>query len=60
MSYSKTIIVGHLGQDPKIHEFANGGGKVCNFSVATSRKWKDQQGQLQERTTCHNVKVFGK
>ncbi|MEO9666079.1 single-stranded DNA-binding protein, partial [Parasphingorhabdus sp.] len=39
---NKVIIVGNLGKDPEARTFSNG-GKVCNFSVATSESWKDKQ-----------------
>ena len=40
-SVNKVIIVGNLGSDPEVRTFPNG-GKVCEFSVATSEKWKDK------------------
>ena len=37
----------------------NNGGKVCNFSIATSESWKDKQtGERKEKTDWHNVAVF--
>lgn len=56
---NKAIIIGNLGADPKV-EFTPGGQAVCKFPVATSRKWTDGQGQKQEKTTWHNVVVWGK
>ena len=50
---NKAIIVGNLGRDP---EKFNGG---CRLAVATSERWKDKQGQQQERTEWHRVTVFG-
>lgn len=56
---NKAIIVGHLGRDPEIRSLP-GGDPVASFSVATSRKWKDRDGQRQEQTEWHNVVCFGK
>ena len=54
---NKVIIVGNLGQDPEVRYMPNGNA-VANFSVATSESWKDQQGQLQERTEWHRISVY--
>ena len=49
-SVNKVILIGNLGKDPEIRTFQNG-GKVCNFSIATSENWKDRNtGERQERT----------
>lgn len=52
------ILIGRVGKDPEIKSFQNG-GKVANFSLATSEKWKDKNsGEKKERTEWHNVAVF--
>ena len=57
-SVNKVILVGNLGRDPEIRTFQNG-GKVCNFSIATSENWKDRTtGERQERTQWHNIAIF--
>jgi single-strand DNA-binding protein len=56
---NKVILVGNLGKDPEVR-FTPSGQAVAKFSVATTEKWKDQQGQLQERTEWHNIVVWGK
>ena len=56
--YSKTVIVGHLGRDPEMR-FTSGGQSVTSFSVATDRRWTDQSGQTQERTTWFRVTAWG-
>ena len=57
-SVNKVILVGNLGRDPEVRTFQNG-GKVCNFSLATSESWKDRNsGERQERTEWHNVAIF--
>ena len=57
--YNKTIIVGHLGRDPEMR-FTSGGQSVTSFSVATDRRWTDQSGQTQEKTTWFRVTAWGK
>ncbi|MBI1817721.1 MAG: single-stranded DNA-binding protein [Deltaproteobacteria bacterium] len=56
---NKVIIVGNLGRDPEVR-FTPSGRAMCKFSVATTEKWTDQQGQKQERTEWHNIVVWGK
>lgn len=61
MSVNKVILLGHIGQDPKINE-SNKGTKICSFSLATSeRAFKTASGvEVPERTEWHNVVMFGK
>src|SRR5690606_26707219 len=56
---NKAIILGNLGKDPEVR-FTNSGQAVCQFSVATSERWLDSDGNKQERTEWHNVVVWGK
>jgi single-strand DNA-binding protein len=57
-SLNKVMLIGNLGKDPEVRTFQNG-GKVCNFSLATSESWKDRtSGEKQERTEWHNVAIF--
>ena len=57
-SVSKTILVGRLGKDPETRTFQNG-GKVVNFSLATSENWRDNaSGERKERTEWHNIAIF--
>lgn len=59
MNYNKIVIVGRLGQDPELKALTSG-DKVCTFSVATSRRWNDKNGDLQEETEWHNVVFWNK
>ncbi len=54
---NKVILVGNVGQDPEVRYMPNGNA-VANLSVATSESWKDQQGQMQERTEWHRVTMY--
>ncbi|GAB3027251.1 single-stranded DNA-binding protein [Bowmanella dokdonensis] len=56
---NKVILVGNLGQDPEVRYTANGKA-VASLNLATSESWKDQSGQIQERTEWHRVSLFGK
>ena len=59
MAYSinKITLLGNVGQDPKITSFANG-GKVANFSLATTESWKDKAtGEKKSKTEWHNIVV---
>ena len=59
-SMQKLQLIGHLGGDPEVR-YTPSGAAVCNFSVATSEKWKDKQtGEMQERTEWHKCEVWGK
>ena len=56
---NKVFLVGRLGKDPEIKSF-NNGGRIANFSVATSETWKDKNtGEKQERTEWTNITVQG-
>ncbi len=55
---NKVILIGNLGRDPEVRTFDKG-GKVCNFSVATSESWKDKQtGERKEKTEWHNISIY--
>lgn len=57
-SVNKAIIVGNIGKDPVVRNFAN--GKVVQFSVATSKKYRDASGEMKEETSWHNIRIAGK
>lgn len=54
---NKAILVGTLGKDPMIGKSKNG-TEYANFSLATSKKWKDRDGNKQEDTQWHNISCF--
>lgn len=54
---NKVILVGNLGNDPEVRYMPNGNA-VANLSLATSESWKDQQGQMQERTEWHKLTMY--
>ena len=58
-SLNKIHLIGRLGNDPKTHIF-NNGNKKTTISIATSEKWKDKDGNPQEKTQWHNVGFYNK
>jgi len=55
--YQRTIVVGHLGRDPEMR-YTPDGTPVTSFSVATTRKWTNAEGQQQEKTTWFRVTAW--
>jgi single-strand DNA-binding protein len=54
------IISGRLGQDPEV-KYTPSGQAVVNFSVATSRSWKDKDtGEKVEKTEWTPVVFWGR
>ena len=58
-SLNKVQLIGHLGKDPEL-KYTPSGVAVANFSIATNESWKDQEGNLQERTEWHNIVAWRK
>lgn len=54
---NKVILVGNLGADPEIR-YTTSGTAVATLSLATNRKWKDRDGNLQDETEWHRVIVW--
>jgi single-strand DNA-binding protein len=59
MYLNKAILIGNLTRDPELRSLPSG-VKVCTFSLATNRVWKDKNGARQESADYHNVVVFGR
>jgi single-strand DNA-binding protein len=56
-SVNKVILVGNLGKDPEV-KYTPGGMPVAKFSLATNERFKDKEGQWQDRTEWHNIVAF--
>lgn len=56
---NKVILLGRLGKDPEV-KITDGGLTICNFSIATSKEWKDDSGEKKEKTEWHNIVCFKK
>ena len=54
----KTTLIGNIGSNPELRD-ANG-TPVCSFSVATTERWKDGQGNKQEKTEWHKIVAWKK
>tara|TARA_R100000963_G_scaffold33635_1_gene26107 strand:- start:2143 stop:2541 length:399 start_codon:yes stop_codon:yes gene_type:complete len=54
---NKVMLIGNLGRDPETR-YTNSGSAVANFSIATTDRWTDRQGERQERTEWHDIVVF--
>lgn len=59
MYLNKIILIGNLTRDPELKSIPSG-IKVCSFSLATNRAWKDKNGARQESTDYHNIVAFGR
>jgi single-strand DNA-binding protein len=53
-SINKVILIGNLGKDPEV-KYTPSGLPVAKFSLATGERYKDKDGQWQERTEWHNI-----
>lgn len=58
-SLNKVMLIGNLGKDPELR-YTTGGVAVASFTIATNESWKDQDGNLQERTEWHNIVAWRK
>jgi single-strand DNA-binding protein len=57
--YQRTIVVGHLGRDPEMR-YTPTGVPVTSFSIATTRRWTNANGEQQEKTTWFRVTCWRK
>lgn len=57
MSINKIILIGLLGKAPEFKKL-NNGKNIANFSLATSKTWKDSEGNKKQDTTWHNIICF--
>jgi len=61
MAYlNKCMLIGNLGKDPEIRVNQITGKKVVKFSLATSKRYRDNNGEQKELTEWHTVVGFGK
>jgi single-strand DNA-binding protein len=58
-SLNKVLLIGNLGKDPEL-SYTPSGVAVAKFSIATGERWKDQDGNIQERTEWHNIVAWRK
>ena len=58
-SLNKVQLIGNLGKDPEL-SYTPSGIAVAKFSIATNERWKDNEGNFQERTEWHNIIAWRK
>ena len=56
-SVNKVILLGNLGKDPEV-KYTPQGTAVAKITVATNERFKDKEGQWQDRTEWHNVVLW--
>ena len=56
-SVNKVILIGNLGKDPEM-KYTAGGMPVAHFTLATNERFKDKEGNWQDRTEWHNLVAF--
>lgn len=56
---NKVILVGNLGRDPEL-KYTAGGQAVATLNLATSRRFKDRDGNQQEQTEWHRIVAWGR
>ena len=56
---NKAMVIGNLGSDPEVR-YTQNETPVATFSVASTERWKDSDGNKQERTEWHRVVAWGK
>jgi len=59
MYINKVMVYGNLGRDPELKSLPSG-VQVASFSLATTRVYKDKDGNKKEQTDWHNIVVFGR
>ncbi|MCL4542544.1 MAG: single-stranded DNA-binding protein [Deltaproteobacteria bacterium] len=58
-SLNKVLLIGNLGKDPELR-YTPDGLAILSFPIATTEYFNDKSGSKTERTTWHNIVVFGK
>jgi single-strand DNA-binding protein len=58
-SVNKVILIGNLGKDPEV-KYTPQGTAVAKFTLATNERFKDKQGEWQDRTEWHNITCWAR
>ncbi|WP_298268897.1 single-stranded DNA-binding protein [Geobacter sp.] len=58
-SLNKVMLIGNLGKDPEVR-YTPAGTAVASFSLATSERFKNKNGEWEEKTEWHNVVLWGR
>lgn len=59
MYVNKVMLYGNLGRDPELKALPSG-SQVASFSMATTRNYKDKDGNKKDQTDWHNIVLFGR
>ena len=57
MSLNKAMLIGNVGKDPEVRylDGSNGQAKVATFTLATTERYRDRNGEVRENTEWHNI-----
>lgn len=55
---NKVMLIGNLGADPEIR-YTPAGDPIATLRLATTRRWKDKNGERKDETEWHRVTLFG-
>jgi len=60
MSLNKVLLIGNVGRDPEVRYLEGSAGaqnatKVASFTLATTERYRDRNGELRENTEWHNI-----
>lgn len=55
---NRVTLLGHAGRDPDIRTLPDG-ERAAAFSLATTERWKREDGGTAERTEWHRIAVYG-
>ncbi len=58
-SLNKVMLIGNLGKDPEVR-YTTSGTAVAGFSLATSERFKNKNGEWEDRTEWHNITLWGR
>lgn len=58
-SLNRAMVIGNLTRDPEL-KYTPNGQAVANFAIATNRRWKNQNGDMQDDTQYHEIVAWGK
>jgi single-strand DNA-binding protein len=58
-SLNKVMLIGNLGKDPEVR-YTSSGTAVASFSLATSERFKNKNGEWEEKTEWHNITLWSR
>lgn len=55
MSLNKAMLIGNVGKDPEVRYLDGQSAKVATFTLATTERYRDRNGEVRENTEWHNI-----